>query len=211
MLGGGIRLIERTESEIVVADPRREQGARLLSEIQRRADDRRRPSVHGLGRRHVRRLRRHEPRAVVENQCRGGHQCSTYDLRGGREAIRHGLSRVSKGRITLTPRASRHARPDHAVRFRAMTGVMSWRSPNEDRLRARDMYRSVRSASARRLPTCDHPSKAGCIQAPASDRAGATRGEARGRAFAVRMCCVRKQPDTAPARRYARATGALFL
>ena len=65
MLGGGIRLLEadriRDRGRRSVHGRGQEQGARRLSELQRRADNRRRAAFHGLGRRDVHGLRRYEP------------------------------------------------------------------------------------------------------------------------------------------------------
>jgi hypothetical protein len=81
MLGGGIRMLERTESEIVVADP-------FTGEVKNRA----RASYPNFG--------------AALPTAGGLLFTGLGDLRGRRQAyvtVMTGLSRVSKGRITLTP------------------------------------------------------------------------------------------------------------
>ncbi len=84
--GAKFRDIERIESDIVVADPFtgeiKKAHSRSLSELQRHAHYRRRPRLHRLYRRHVRRLRRHDAGAGLEDQRRHRLQRAADDLRG---------------------------------------------------------------------------------------------------------------------------------
>ena len=89
--GATFRDIERNETDLIVADPFtgdvKKQRARSLSQLQRRARDRRRPDFHRLHRRHVRRLRRRDHGAALEDQCRHRFQRAADDVRGQRQAI----------------------------------------------------------------------------------------------------------------------------
>src|SRR5215468_2589741 len=64
-----------------------EEDSCSLSELQRRADDQRRPRVHWIHGRNVRGLRRHDARAALEVQRRHRLQRAADDVRGRRQAI----------------------------------------------------------------------------------------------------------------------------